>query len=441
MLTTTRTLPMSRRYWPRLLAIASLAILGSYLLYTEHLVREIRAEAQVHTRMYALVQRGLLSLEEDGPLAALAGLQGAVQELGVPIVVLDAQGRPSAVANLPFSADLNTAEGRERVVSYARRLARQNEPIFEPGAGVIYFGRPPILRWLRWVPWLQVGAAVLLLWVSLGLIRADLRAEREQMWAAMARELAHQMGTPLSSLAGWVELLRMPASERATLASPEHIAREIAADLERLERVTRRFELIGKPPALTRVPVAEIVADLERYMRPRLPRLASGVDLRMRVQDPALAVHGNRVLLVWALENLLKNALDALAGRGGRIRVAARRAEDGWVRLYVTDTGPGIPPHLRDRIFEPGVTTKAGGWGVGLSLVRRIIVNVHGGRIVTRPRRGAGTVFQIDLPGDDAAARARRRRGALGWLRRRKEVGAGRSGRQAERSASAPAGY
>src|SRR5690606_13624247 len=237
---------------------------------------------------------------------------------------------------------------------------------------------------------------------------------------------------------GWVELLRMPARERATLASPEHIARELAADLERLERVSRRFELIGKPPALTRVAVAEIVAGLGRYMRPRLPRPASGVDLRIRVQDPALAVHGNRVLLVWALENLLKNALDALAGRGGRIRVAARRAEDGWVRLYITDTGPGIPPHLRDRIFEPGVTSKAGGWGVGLSLVRRIIVNVAGGRIVARPRRGAGTVFATELPGENASLRGRGR-GRAGWWRRGRDPRT--AARAASRSGAAPAGY
>src|SRR5690606_23799455 len=269
-------------------------------------------------------------------------------------------------------------------------LARQNEPIYEPGRGAIYFGRPPILRWLRWIPWLQVGAAVLLLSVSFGLIRADLRAERERMWAAMARELAHQMGTPLSSLAGWVELLGMSDSERAALASPEHIAREVAADLERLERVSRRFELIGKPPALTAVPVAEVIADLDRYIRPRLPRLASGREVRTRVQDAALAAHGHRALLAWALENLAKDALGGLAGRGGRIRVAARRGEQGRVRLFVAATGPGIPAGLRDRIFEPGVTSKAGGWGVGLSLVRRIVENVHGGRVVARPRRGSG---------------------------------------------------
>src|SRR5690606_21904799 len=237
----------------------ALPIFGSYLLYTEHLVREIRAEDAVYTRIYALVQGGLLASEEDGPLGALTAIQVELQRLGVPIIYLNTEGRPTAALNLPFEADLSTPDDRDRVVRYASRLARQNEPIYEQGRGAIYIGRPPIMRWLRWIPWLQVGAAVLLLSVSFGLIRADLRAERERMWAAMARELAHQMGTPLSSLAGWVELLGMSDSERAALASPEHIAREVAADLERLERVSRRFELIGKPPALTAVPVTEVV--------------------------------------------------------------------------------------------------------------------------------------------------------------------------------------
>jgi len=157
------------------------------------------------------------------------------------------------------------------------------------------------------------------------------------------------------------------------------------------------------------------------------------------VQDATLTVRGNHVLLVWALENLVKNALDALAGRGGRIRVAARRAENGWVRIFVADTGPGIPAHLRDRIFDPGITSKPGGWGVGLSLVRRIIVNVHGGRIAVRPRRGAGTVFEIELPGEDASRPGRRWLGEGWWRRRPRGSRAGE--RPVRRSAAAPAGY
>ncbi|MBI4543623.1 MAG: HAMP domain-containing histidine kinase [Gemmatimonadetes bacterium] len=389
---------MNRRYWPAALALLSLGILGSYLLYTEHLVREIRVEAAVHMRMYALVQRGLLSPEEDAPLESLVGLQDALKELGVPIVALSADGQPFAWVNLPFQADLPRAADRERVLRYARRLDRQNPPIVQPGVGTIHFGAPPVLGWLRWVPWLQVAGALLVLLGAGALVRVNLRAERERLWAAMARELAHQMGTPLSSLAGWVELLRLPEAQREGMAGAERIAEEIERDVERLERVSRRFEMIGKAPRLEPVPVAEVLAEVEHYLRPRLPRLVGGLELRVRVQRGLPPVRASRVLLVWALENLVKNALDAVGGRGGRILLAASRVGQERVRLAVADTGPGVAPAMRDRLFDPGATTKAGGWGVGLSLSRRIVERYHGGRITVRARRRGGTVFEVVLP-------------------------------------------
>lgn len=404
---------MDRRPWPAALALLSLIIFGSFLLYTERIVREVRAEAAMHSRMYALVQQGLLSLEPGADLQALLALQATLTELGVPVVAVNAEGVPYAVANLPFEADLADVEDRMRVLEYVAELDRMNAPISEPEVGTVHFGAPPIVGWLRWVPLLQAGAALALVLVGIALVRSLARAERERMWAATARELAHQMGTPLSSLAGWVELLRLPPEERASLASAEHVAREIAADVDRLDRVSRRFELVGKLPALEVVSVAGVVGELEAYLRPRLPRLGSGVSLRARVRRGLPPVRANRVLLVWALENLVKNALDALAGRGGRIRVAAAPAGPGRVRFSVADTGPGVAPSVRDRLFEPGVTTKVGGWGVGLSLTRRII-ELHGGRIIHRPRRGGGTVFEIELPtaGDGAAGGT----AAPGWL-------------------------
>ena len=195
------------------------------------------------------------------------------------------------------------------------------------------------MLWIRWVPLLQVGAALVLLLVGLGLLRASVRAERERMWSVMARELAHQMGTPLSSLAGWVEILDLPAEERDGLIDPDRIAREIAADVERLQRVSRRFELIGQLPALEAVDPTDVLAELERYLKPRVPRLASGVVFRVRAKKGLPAVRANRVLLIWALENVVKNALDALAGRGGSIRIAAAAAGPGRLRFSVADTG------------------------------------------------------------------------------------------------------
>ncbi len=416
------TIDVDRRPWPVALALLSLLFVGSFLLYTELLVREVHAEAEAHSRMYAIVQRGLISLEPDAELKALASLQTSLTTLGIPIVVRGADGRPQWVANLPFEADLSDPEDRGRILEFVRELDRRNPPIVEPGIGTVHFGSPPILKWLRWVPLLQVSTALVLLVVTVSLVRSTVRAERERLWAAMARELAHQMGTPLSSLVGWVEVLGLSPAEREGWIDQSRIAREVAADVERLERVSRRFELIGKPPELEPVPVTEVLDELERYMRPRVPRLGGAVRFRVRARRDVPPVRANQVLLEWALENVVRNALDALAGRTGSIRVAAAGAGRDRVIFSVSDDGPGIPPELRERIFEPGFTTKVGGWGVGLSLARRIIEELHGGRITARPRRGGGTVFEIELPAysdDEGRRRARRRRAKERGARRR----------------------
>ncbi|HUP89915.1 MAG TPA: HAMP domain-containing sensor histidine kinase [Longimicrobiales bacterium] len=389
---------MRRRYWPLALALFSVIVFGSYLIYTTLLVRRIRAEARIHTEMYAAVQKGLFSPEEDASLNALIGLQASLKRLGVPIVVSDANNNPTAAENLPFSPDFNSTHGVNEIKRYARRLSRTNPPIDVPNVGTLYFGPPPLMRGLSWIPWLQTGGAILLVIIALAIIRASLREERERLWASMARELAHQMGTPLSSLSGWIEVLQLPADERDAMTTSEHIADVIQSDVERLERVSRRFELIGRPPVLQETELEKIVVELERYFGPRLPRLARGVKLRTRVSESLPRIEANHVLLVWALENIVKNAIDALAGRGGKISIVAYPAHDWGLHVLIGDDGPGIAPAVRDRIFDAGVTTKSAGWGVGLSLTQRIIEDLHGGKIVVRGRKTGGTVFDIHLP-------------------------------------------
>lgn len=398
---------MRRRYWPVALALLSVLVFGSYLAYTVYLVRRVRAEASINTQMYASVQRGLFSTDEDAALNALFELQASMKRLGVPIIIVDPSGKPNAIENLPFKGDLNSDTGRTRVSRYANRLSLSNPAIVIPNVGMLYFGPPPIMRGLVWIPWLQTGGALLLIVIALAIIRSGVREERERLWAAMARELAHQMGTPLSSLAGWIEVLKLPSDEREEMASIERIADVITTDVERLERVSRRFELIGKPPVLEAVAVTEVVRELQQYFAPRLPRLARGVRLSVRMSAHLPAIEANRVLLVWAVENVVKNAIDALAGRGGRITILARNGDDGMLHLHVGDDGPGIAPSVKDRIFQTGVTTKSSGWGVGLSLTQRIIEDLHGGKIVARARRNGGTVFDIRLP--EAGTRRKRR--------------------------------
>jgi signal transduction histidine kinase len=392
---------MGRRHWPTALALLAAATLGWYLVYTELLVREMRRDAVIHSRIFVQVLRGLYDPVEGAAEEALLQLSEEVQRLGIPIVITDADGDPAYVANLPFEADPFDPTDRPRLLAYVRELAREHPPIYEPELGIVFFGDPPLVRRLRWVPWLQVGALTGLLVAAVWIVRHNMRTERERIWAAMARESAHQLATPLSSLEGWLEILRLPAPEREELTSLPDIAAEMEVDLDRLEKVSRRFEWIGRPVRREPVSVPGLLKTLERYVRVRLPQLARGVDLQMTAPAELPPVHGNAVLLEWALENLVKNALDALAGTGGEIRVEAEAVSPRRVQVCVTDTGPGVAPEVRKRIFEPGITTKSNGWGVGLSLARRIVEDVHGGRL-TLASSEKGARFVMTLPVADS---------------------------------------
>jgi signal transduction histidine kinase len=393
---------MSRRHWPTALALLAAAILGGYLVYTELLVRDMRRDAAIHSRIVVQVLRGLWDPTEGAAEEALLMLSEDVQLLRIPILITDADGDPTYAANLPFEADTNDPADRPRLLRYARELSREHTPIYEPELGVVFFGDPPLVNRLRWVPWLQVGALAGLLIAAVWVVRHNLRTERERIWAAMARESAHQLATPLSSLEGWVEILRLPAPERDRLSSVPDIAAEMEVDLDRLEKVSRRFEWIGRPVRKSPVNVPGLLRTLERYVRVRLPQLARGVDLQIETQSDMPAVDGNGVLLEWALENLIKNALDALAGTGGEIRVEAEAVSARNVEIRVIATGPGVAPEIRKRIFDPGVTTKSNGWGVGLSLSRRIVEDVHGGRLHLIPTE-RGATFVMLLPVADGA--------------------------------------
>ena len=172
----------------------------------------------------------------------------------------------------------------------------------------------------------------------------------------------------------------------------------IEEDLERLGRISHRFELIGRDADLVPLELEDVVGVLEGYMGARLPRLGAGVEFENEFSPTIPQILGNEVLLLWALENVVKNSLDALAGKGGTISFSAKQAEEGWVRLRIHDTGSGVAPEVRDSLFEPGVTTKERGWGVGLALSRRIIEGVHGGRIELLDRWEGGTTIQVRLP-------------------------------------------
>ncbi|MEX0856348.1 MAG: HAMP domain-containing sensor histidine kinase [Gemmatimonadota bacterium] len=389
---------MSHTRWSLVLATLFLAILGWYLLYTEQLVRAFRAEIETMTRMYSEVQSGLADPDEYGPDRALVRLLDIIVESGVPLVLTGRGDTVLSAVNLPFDADLASPTGQAQVREFATRLDERRTPVGDPSVALVHFGDPPELQRLRWIPWFQVTGLLLTLITGWLVIRAQREAATDRAWTAMARELAHQLGTPISSLKGWLEVLSLPGEHRPGNLGEQEIATEIETDVERLERVSRRFELIGRRTPLEPLCLEDVLKTTERYLTARMPRRDPEIRLQVIVEPNLPEVQGNEVLLTWALENIVKNALDALAGRGGSITVRAFPAEPGWVTLQVQDTGPGVDPEIRERLFEPGATTKSGGWGVGLSLARRIVERIHGGRIELLESGPLGSTFQLRLP-------------------------------------------
>lgn len=388
------------RTWPIALAVLFVALLVWYLVYTAEIVRSRQADAETFTRIYAQVQRGLTSQETGAELAALTNLQRELVALGVPFVVTSEPGRQyNTSANLPFEiTDPPTADEVERILRYADELDARNPPVGDPTSQLVHYGITPEAARLQLMPFLWASGLLLTVLLAVTVFRYQRRAAAEQAWTAMARELAHQLGTPISSLQGWVEVLGLSPTERPGDMRQLEIAAAIGEDLVRLERVSRRFELIGRDPELRRVSLRDVIAELRAYMEARLPRLGPGVALHVQVPDDLPDILGHEVLLAWALENVVKNALDAMAGTGGSITLSARPAEERWVVLQIRDTGPGVPFEIRDRLFDPGVTTKSGGWGVGLTLTRRIVEGVHGGRLELVDRGERGVTFQARLP-------------------------------------------
>jgi signal transduction histidine kinase len=376
-----------RRGAPELVVGVLLAVLlSSYVVYTRRVVRDLRAEAQRSSRMYARVLRAQTDTSADAGTRALFDLTQSITAQGVPIVVTDVRGRPTYHANLPLDS---TQDEQQQLRRFVRDLDRQNAPVTDSLVGKIHFGNTSLVQWLRIIPALQAATA----FVGIYIVRTRGNAERERVLAGMARESAHQLGTPLSSLAGWIELLEDKAEDDATRRAVGFMR----ADLERLDRVAHRFERIGREPRRDTVDVAELVDRIAAYFRVRVPKLSHAVTIDVVPPGTAVGVRGDAVLLEWALEVLVKNAIDALAGRGGVITLAAEPRGEGGACLRVADDGPGIPRDLRGRIFEPGFSTKTSGWGIGLSLARRIVEENHGGTLqLAAVDRGAA--FEIILP-------------------------------------------
>ncbi len=376
-----------RAVWVLVALTAALSLVSAALV-----ARHLSADARHASALYAKVFAGLADPGEGGATEALLALAREIRGRGIPLVVTDPRGVVTDTANLPRVMAYDSPELR----AFVAGLDRANLPVAEPGVGTIHLGAPPMRRYFLSVLVLELLALAGLVGAGYLAYRFALRGERARIFAAMARESAHQLGTPLSSLAGWIEQLR----EKGDPAS-RGIAEHLADDYARLERVARRFERIGQPARRDPVDLSDLAEGVAAYFRPRLPTLARRITLDVRCDSAAPVVQGDPLLLEWALEVLVKNAVDALKGRSGGIVLSVTDEPDDVV-LRVADDGPGVPREMRNRLFEAGASSKEKGWGLGLALARRIVEVGHDGRLVLE-RADGGATFAVRLPREATA--------------------------------------
>ncbi len=316
----------------------------------------------------------------------------------IPTILIDSSDVILASRNID-SLRLATPNNRNELV---RELKSLNTPInFVYGdekrqiTQFVYYGESPTVQMLRYFPYIQILLLGLLLGIGYTTYRSITRSEQSNLWVGMAKEAAHQLGTPISSLYGWLQLLKDEYRYEETAVN---IANEIEKDIQRLRGVAERFGKIGSEPELRKMEIGPILEQVVIYMERRLPRLGKAIEVRKNLQARAL-VRANPELLQWAIQNLVKNAMDSLRGKEETAYISViSKVQEGEVIIDIEDSGSGIDIKNIKNIFKPGFSTKKRGWGLGLSLTKRIIEEYHKGSIfVLRSELNEGTTMRITL--------------------------------------------
>jgi len=405
------------RFWLKAYLFVGIALLAvAILLYTNRVVNRMQDQEAASSRLFsAFVAEVVFGVQDPGKRSML---QEVIGEIDHPIVLTDADGRPMAWhrVGIPQAPEedndrLMTVDPENPppgyiadVIALYKQFDSANEPvpIWLPGSqmivGYVHFGTSGLRSELRLMPFVLLGMFLVFMFVGLQGFRYLKVSEQRSIWVGLAKETAHQLGTPLSALLGWTQLLKDQIAERRDEDAATSVS-EMEEDLKRLSKVTDRFSKIGAKPELRNIELSPVLERTVKYFHRRLPRLKadSTISLDCDVTPP---INANEELLEWVFENLIKNGLDAMGDKGGKIEIRVHHdAARHRVDVFVTDSGKGVPAALKQRIFSPGFTTKKRGWGLGLALTRRIVEEYHGGELrLAESHPGQGSTFLVRFP-------------------------------------------
>ena len=379
----------------RILVVGAVLIVVASLWVSHGLISDLKNEEQTKMGVWAEAMRSLTSADETTDLNLV--LRVINDNHTIPVIVTDEKGQVTTSRNLRLhyrtSRDsvkqVNEELAHLKATGHSMRISLGTDQVGETHATAlyIYYGQSLLLQRLAWFPYVQLGVVTVFLLVALLALLSTKRAEQNKVWVGLTKETAHQLGTPISSLMAWMAVMHEAYPD-------DELIDEMEADVRRLEMVAERFSKIGSAPKLHPEAVGPIVERVAEYIARRIPK---SVELTVDLRDESELIPISAPLVEWVVEVLCKNAADAMPGVG-QIGISGGKSGDRYV-IDVADTGKGIERKHHKTVFRPGFTTKQRGWGLGLSLAKRIIEEYHHGRIyVLRSAPGEGTVFRIELP-------------------------------------------
>ncbi|MBR4897905.1 MAG: HAMP domain-containing histidine kinase [Prevotella sp.] len=369
------------------LVVAAVVIAVTSLLVSHYLVRDLQREERAKMEVWAQAMRALSEADENTDLSLVMAV--IEENHTIPIVVLDVDGNIADYRNtdIPSSADTLAF-----LAAYGRQLQEAGNSIridFDDADyyQLVCYDESTMLKRLTQWPYVQLGIVMIFVVVAIFALLSSKRAEQNKVWVGLSKETAHQLGTPISSLMAWVEVLKESYPD-------DDLIPEMEQDVRRLERIAERFSKIGSLPEPVDASMNEVLDHVIAYMD---KRTSQKVQITGHYPTEPVIVRMNASLFEWVIENLCKNAVDAMEGGQGRIDLWLLEEGD-TVAVEVVDTGKGIRSRDIKNVFRPGFTTKKRGWGLGLSLAKRIVEEYHKGHIYVKSSElGRGTTFRIEL--------------------------------------------
>ena len=369
-----------------------LILMAGTIFYSNSIVAQLREDNRQIVTVYSRIIANTVNEESDANLGFV--FDEIIKKVQFPIIYTDKLNNPL------YSRNIDQDKNKDELLNYIKSMNKSNKPIAieyyntESKStillGYLHFGDSILVQRLEWLPYLEIIIVLMFILVGFLGFNSIRENEKRQIWVGMARETAHQLGTPISALIGWIDRIDSHPKDS------QYIAKEMRSDMMRLEQIADRFSQMGSQSPLEELSLSKLIDGQVKYLKKRIPSLNKDTELKIKIIDD-IYIMGNSILLSWALENLIRNAIDSIKQQNGVVELIVK-IENGFGCIDIKDNGLGIDRKDWKNIFIPGFSSKKRGWGLGLSLVQRIIKEIHSGSIAVKSSSASdGTTFRIKL--------------------------------------------